>query len=250
MTRDFKWHSEKERPDLNEKVGPAFAGCWPDFIFHDNVAESTYDRIMSAFPDFQAFVCGPGGGLAGLVNSAPLGWDGTAGDLPAGWDGACLRILEDRTSGRVPDTLCALAATAARDRKSSGMSAILIETIKEIAAAAGMTKIIVPVRPLLKSEHPSIPLAEYAARKRPDGSIEDPWLRAHVNAGGIVLRVDESAMVIRHPVRLWREWTGMEFPGSGEFVIPQGHSLLRVDMESDEAVYTEGCVWVAYGLSR
>ena len=42
----------------------------------------------------------------------------------------------------------------------------------------------------------------------------------------------------------WQRWTGMSFPDSGDYVIPDGLSTLRIDRDSDQGVYVEPNVWM------
>jgi hypothetical protein len=44
----------------------------------------------------------------------------------------------------------------------------------------------------------------------------------------------------------WQTWTGMPFPSTGEYVIPDGLSTLRIDRETDFGTYTEPNVWVQH----
>jgi hypothetical protein len=46
-------------------------------------------------------------------------------------------------------------------------------------------------------------------------------------------------MVIPGTVRDWEQWADMVLPVSGEYVIPDGLNLLRVNREEDLAVYHE-----------
>lgn len=44
----------------------------------------------------------------------------------------------------------------------------------------------------------------------------------------------------------WEGWTGLALPESGEYVIPDGLSVLRVDREGDVGVYEEPNVWMRH----
>ena len=44
----------------------------------------------------------------------------------------------------------------------------------------------------------------------------------------------------------WEGWTGMAFPESGDYVIPDGLSLLRIDGQTDQGVYQEPNVWMRH----
>ncbi|MFJ3720604.1 hypothetical protein [Streptomyces sp. NPDC090057] len=44
----------------------------------------------------------------------------------------------------------------------------------------------------------------------------------------------------------WEQWTGTAFPEPGDYVVPQGLSLLHVDKDSDEGIYVEPNVWMQH----
>ncbi|MGA5877365.1 hypothetical protein ACPC3D_16345 [Streptomyces cellulosae] len=44
----------------------------------------------------------------------------------------------------------------------------------------------------------------------------------------------------------WERWTGLVLPESGDYVIPEGLTLLHIDRESDEGVYREPNVWMRH----
>ncbi len=47
-------------------------------------------------------------------------------------------------------------------------------------------------------------------------------------------------------VAQWEEWTGMRFPDSGVYVIPDGLSTLRIDLGDDSGTYVEPNVWMQH----
>jgi hypothetical protein len=44
----------------------------------------------------------------------------------------------------------------------------------------------------------------------------------------------------------WEAWTGMAFPATGEYVIPDGLSTLHIDRAADSGTYTEPNVWMRH----
>ena len=46
--------------------------------------------------------------------------------------------------------------------------------------------------------------------------------------------------------RDWEQWADMVLPVSGEYVIPDGFNLLRVNREEDLAVYHEENLWMQH----
>ena len=42
----------------------------------------------------------------------------------------------------------------------------------------------------------------------------------------------------------WRQWTRVEFPGGGDYIVPGAHVPVRV--EDGHGVYREPCVWLRH----
>ena len=47
-------------------------------------------------------------------------------------------------------------------------------------------------------------------------------------------------------VEQWETWTGLLFPSTGHYVIPDGLSPLYIDREADLGTYTEPNIWVQH----
>jgi GNAT superfamily N-acetyltransferase len=171
----------------------------------------------------------------------PTAWDGTADDLPSGWDEAFLRAYE---SGREPDVLSALAISVRPDRQSQGLARRMLEEMRGAAAAGGLRELIAPVRPTLKARYPLIPIEEYMEWRRPDGSHFDPWIRVHERVGGEILAPAPESMVMDSPVSDWEEWTGMQFPADGDYVVPE--MLAPLHVRDGRGRHVEPNVWLRH----
>ena len=44
----------------------------------------------------------------------------------------------------------------------------------------------------------------------------------------------------------WESWTGMAFPSSGDYVIPQRLAVLHVDRAANIGVYHEPNIWMRH----
>ena len=238
------WFTHAERPDLGDRTG-AWSNAWPEFVFHDDVAEQLYGRLVVDYPQHQHYLVENDVPVAGVA-SIPLVWHGEPEDLPSGWDGALqrgTRDFDDRTS---PTTLCALAAQVAPGQQNRGLSSALIERLRSSAREHGYSSLIAPVRPTVKHRYPLIPMTEYIRWRRPDGSPFDPWLRAHERLGGTVVQVADASMVVTGSVSEWERWTGLPLPGSGRHVVPGALVPVDVDRERDTGRYVEPNVWVVH----
>lgn len=64
--------------------------------------------------------------------------------------------------------------------------------------------------------------------------------------GATILGPAKRSMVVTGTVADWESWTGMVFPASGRYVIPDGLTTLTVDRENDQATYVEENLWVRH----
>lgn len=44
----------------------------------------------------------------------------------------------------------------------------------------------------------------------------------------------------------WEAWTGMAFPATGDYIIPDGLSILHIDRTANLGMYVEPNVWVRH----
>ena len=93
---------------------------------------------------------------------------------------------------------------------------------------------------------PLIPIDRYAAWRRADGLLFDPWMRVHERLGATVLKPEPRSLRITGTVAEWEEWTSMSFPESGEYWFPRALATLAVDRGSDHAEYWEPNVWMEH----
>jgi hypothetical protein len=91
-------------------------------------------------------------------------------------------------------------------------------------------------------------MADYLARRTADGSSVDPWVRTHERAGGRIVKIAPTSMVIPGTLADWRRWTGLPLAQSGAVAIEGGLSPLLVSVEQDSAVYVEPNLWIEHSV--
>lgn len=234
-----------DRPDLAEQGKQALLPGWPEFIFHDQVSAGLIDRAGEYFPRFDVRLLADGEIIAGAWAVA-LRWNGAIDCLPGGYDGALIRAVTEHESAVEPDTLCAMAASVRGDHQGSGLGARLLSELRARAGAAGLERMIAPVRPVLKSRYPLTPMASFARWTRPDGTHLDPWVRTHQRLGASILAPAPRSMVVTGTVGEWTEWTGMAFPETGRYVVPGALDLLDVDAARGHGTYAETNLWMRH----
>ncbi|MGN9809484.1 N-acetyltransferase [Micromonospora sp. BQ11] len=235
------------RPDLASAM-LAMESSWPDYIRPDPIlVHWAFDRHAA----HQLLVLGDDDRVVARAASVPLHWDGDPNTLPdTGWDEALRRCMADTANGRRLTTMCALEIAVVPGLLGRNMSGRVLRALIDHSRKAGCYDLVAPVRPSRKHLEPYVPMREYAARTRPDGLPEDPWLRVHARAGAQILHVCPVSMTVSGSLAQWRRWTGLPFDTSGPTVVPGAVSPVVVDTDQDYAVYIEPNVWVRHRLAE
>ncbi|MGH8658108.1 MAG: GNAT family N-acetyltransferase [Gammaproteobacteria bacterium] len=168
-------------------------------------------------------------------------------ELPdGGYDEVFELGVSDFDTRQTPTMLAALAIALMPKHRGRGVSETLAKALCNLARSYGFGHLVVPVRPTHKTSEPFTPMEEYVLRARPDGAPTDPWIRLHWRLGATIVKVCPSSMTMRASIPAWEKATGMAFPTSGLYPIPDALAPLRVDCERDEAVLIEPNVWMDY----
>jgi len=233
-----------DRPDLRAvRFETLSRRTFPTFMHHNQSGTRYWRRLYDEHPDYQLALV-DGGALVAELHSVPVPWDGSLEDLPPGWDDAFVRAFE---SGREPDVLCALAISVLPERQGERLSGRMLKAMREAAAAHGLRELIAPVRPTRKERYPLIEIERYVEWRRPDGSHFDPWIRLHERVGGSILGAAPESMAIEAPVADWEEWTGLELPADGDYVVPGMLAPLLV--RNGTGRHVEPNVWMRHAVA-
>jgi GNAT superfamily N-acetyltransferase len=244
--RAFEVVSLDARPEFTLAALELLAVGWPEFMQHDPVAERHQARLATELAEFQVLLLDDKDEPAALGVAIPFAWDGTLAGLPAGWDAVVTQGVADLDVGRRPTALAALSVTVAPARRGQGLSRLVIQALKDAAVRAGLGTLLAPVRPSAKSTYPLTPMERYVRWARPDGAPFDPWLRTHWRLGGEVLEVCPVSMEITAGVAAWEAWTGLAFPETGPYVVPEALVPVAIDRERDLGRYLEPNVWLRH----
>jgi len=246
---DLEIFTLRERPDLRPLVfASELQSVWPEFMRHDAAAElyfatSMFDRYL----DF-AFAGVADGKVVARAFCVPFAFN-TAGraELPdGGWDQVIRWAHDDRMKEREANTLSALEISLLPEARGGGNSLALLGAMKACAKTKGFAEVFAPVRPNQKHRQPRLSMRDYVETTGSDGLPTDPWLRAHLRAGGKLMKIAPYSMTIVGRLADWSLWTGMPFDRSGELLVAGALSPVMVSLEQDCAVYIEPNVWVRH----
>jgi hypothetical protein len=242
---DLEIVTTSDRHDLDEQARDAFRAVWPEFIFHDPISSEHIGRVETYFPQYDVLLLGAGQVVAGSWG-VPVRWDGTISTLPDGYDGALVSAVTGHQNSVPADTLCVMAAAVKADQQGSGLAGKALTALRERATAAGLERVIAPVRPALKSLYPLTPMDNFARWTRGDGLHLDPWIRSHQRLGASILAPAPRSMIITGTVAEWEDWAAMAFPETGHYVVPDALDLVAIDRERDSGTYAETNLWMRH----
>jgi len=214
---------------------------WPVFLSEDSSVKKYWQRLYQVYPEYQ-LLFRINSEYIGVANSAPIYWNGSIGNLPSGFDEAIETIIEE---DKKPNTLCGLAVVISKKYLGKGISSKIINNLKKLAKSYGYSNLILPVRPTLKSQYPTIFMDDYINWKK-DNLPFDPWLRVHLKIGGEILKVANPSMIVRGTVSDWQRWTGMHFGESNKYIIQGALNPVNIDLENDLGEYIEPNIWVLH----
>jgi GNAT superfamily N-acetyltransferase len=227
-----------ERPRLRGTL----PSLWPEFMAHDNVVQKFWPQLYDLYPDFQLWVLDREATTRkaiGYACSVPVQWNGNPSARGLDW------ALTDGVEGQ-PNALCAVVAGLLPEYRGRGIAEAILRRLGAVAAGHGLEALVAPARPTWKERYPLIPIQLYARWRRPDGLPYDPWLRTHERIGGEILASAPRSMTVVARRPQWEEWTGMNFPEDGDYVVPG--ALVPVHFKNGRGLYVEPNVWVRHAI--
>jgi hypothetical protein len=234
------------RPWSNEQLEALFSEGFPRFITADLEVKKYITRVREYFPQLDVMLVDEQEQPAATGWGVPISWSGELPDLPTSFADILRRAVEGHESGHAANTFVICGGVVHPALKGTGAATDLVRALSGTGQGLGLAHVLAPVRPTRKHLYPIFEIAEYAAWVRDDGLPFDPWLRLHVRAGGRIIAVAPAAQTMTGSVRDWEEWAGMALPATGEYVIPQGMGLLRIDLAANLGTYVEPNIWVQH----
>jgi GNAT superfamily N-acetyltransferase len=236
--------------DYRDRAGDLSEASWPEFMLHDPVANENWHELFDRFSEYQfAMLDTENDRMAAIGNSLPFYWDQPLEDLPeSGWDWVLLEAVENHENGKEPNIQSAIQINIHPDYRSQGLSAAMVQAMREIGKSKGFNYLVAPVRPNQKSQYPLIHIDDYIKWTNTEGLPFDAWLRVHARAGAKIIKPCHEAMTIPGTRAEWEEWTGLKFPQSGRYYIPGALNPLEMNLEKDEGMYIEPNVWMVHEL--
>jgi len=245
---DFTVATFKERPDLFNQQEEICGRAFPAFLYYSDTATAFWEKMISCYGNFQ-FLLLEQDQVAAVINCLPLNLDMPVETLPDdAFDWAFVKSIKDYEDGKKLNAAVGVQIIVPETYQGKGVSGAAVKALKKACSQKGLEKIIIPVRPTLKSRYPLQSMEDYMRWNRDDGLPLDPWLRVHVRCKGRIVKVCSNAVEIKGSIEQWETWTKMIFPRSGEYVVEGALCPVAIDKEQDLGRYVEPNVWVSYDL--
>lgn len=245
---NYSIYTLADRPELAGDLGRLHSIGWSKFMLFDETASVYFGELEKLFPHLQFVLLDETGKALAAGNSIPFSWDGTMEDLPAGWDDVLKRGVEEFKQGLTPDTVSAISIVIDPECRGKKLSELMVRSMKELVRSMGMEHMVAPVRPSLKHKYPLIPMDKYAYWTTSRNEPFDPWLRIHARTDAEIMGIAAESMKISGSVKDWESWTGMLFPDTGLYTVPEALVPVSIDKEADRGIYIEPNVWMKHFL--
>ncbi len=244
MSATVETMGARDRSD--DQLDQLFGDGWPAFIAADQVVKKHIDEVRRIFADLELVLLDDFDVPVAAGWAVPLRWDGDPARLPGGYSDSLVRAVAGHHQGDVPDTLVVMAAQVHPGRRGQGLAAELLTAMRRLAEQEGWARVLAPVRPTLKSRYPLTSIERFVTWTGGDDLSIDPWLRTHQRLGATIIGTAPFSQTMTGTVQEWEGWTGMLFPDSGTYVIPDGLNTLQIDLSDDSGIYVEPNVWVQH----
>ncbi len=236
-----------DRPDLWADTATITREVWPEYNLHSEDPNGYWGRLFDEFSEFQFVLYNDQEQeVIAEGHTLPCDWDGSPEGLGDGIDAMLAAAFEAREAGRSPTALCALAAEIRPRFQGGGLAKRMLDVMAELGRDASLNHLIAPVRPSFKDRYPITPIEQYLSWTRENGEPFDPWIRIHTRRGGQIVKPAPRSMRITGTVADWEEWTGMRFPGDGQYTFPAGLAPVDIDHAANRGCYWEPNVWIVH----
>ncbi len=219
---------------------------WEPVIIHSAIQKKYWNKIKDYFPAYQWYLVTPQDEVIGLANTLPLNFNDPLVDLPVrGWDWMVEQAVRQFEDSVIPNALGGLQIVVFSDYRNQGYSKKILGHLKSKFKESELDHFILPIRPILKENHPEVSMEEYLGWEV-EGQPYDPWIRLHFKEGAALVKVCANSMEVTGSKAEWLDWTGISINGDGTYCVPGGLSPIQYIESKDLGIYREPNIWISY----
>jgi hypothetical protein len=240
--------SFKERPDLYDIQDEICHKAFPIFLYGSEAAVNSWDKMIEYYEEYQLLLLYEDK-IVCVFNCMPMNLDFSDENLPEeAFNWGLEKGIKDFEDGKEIDAAMGVQIIIPKEYQGKGISSTAVVEIKSMCVKMGIRKLIIPIRPTLKSKYPINDMDNYINWKNENGLPFDPWLRVHVKQKGKIIGTCINALEIKGTVEQWEKWTNMKFPTSGMYVVEGALCPININRENNLGTYNEPNVWVSYEI--
>ena len=237
----------KERPDLYNMQNDICGKAFPAFLYHSEIAAKYWEEMMKYYKEYQLLLL-EGDQIIAIINCIPMNLDISDEELPdEAFNWGIEKGIKDFEAGKELNAVLGVQIVIPEEYQGKGISSIAADELKNMCVKMKIKRLIIPIRPTLKSKYPITDIDNYIKWKNKDGLPFDPWLRVHVRKNAKIISACKRAVEIKGTVKQWEAWTKMKLPESGEYIVEGALCPVVIDRENDIGTYSEPNVWISYG---
>lgn len=215
----YKVVTFKERPDLYDLQKQICGKAFPEFLYYSEIAAKTWEKMIAYFEEYQLLLLHEERIMA-VINCMPMNLDIPDNELPEeAFNWGMEKGIKDFEAGKKINAALGIQIIIPAEYQGKGLSSIAAQELKNMCIRMGIKRLIIPIRPTLKSKYPINDIDKYIKWKNKDGLPFDPWLRVHVRKNAKIINACKKAVEINGTVNQWETWTNMKFPESGKYVV-------------------------------
>ncbi len=243
---NYKIVNFKERPDLYDLQDDICGKAFPVFLYYSEIADRYWDKMVTYYKEYQLLLLDEDKIIA-VINCIPMNLDIPDEALPEeAFNWGFEKGIKDFEAGKKINAVMGVQIVIPEECRGKGISSIAVQELKNMCAKMGIKRLVIPIRPTLKSKYPLNDIDNYIKWKNKDGLPFDPWLRVHVRKKAKIIKVCRKAVEIKAAVKEWEAWTKMKFPESGAYVVEGALCPVVIDRENNLGTYIEPNVWISY----
>lgn len=243
---NYKVVTFKERPDLYDLQEHICGKAFPEFLYYSEIAAKTWEKMIAYFKEYQLLLLHEEQ-IVAVINCMPMNLDIPDNELPEeAFNWGMEKGIKDFEAGKKMNAALGIQIIIPAEFQGKGLSSIATQELKNMCIKMGIKRLIIPIRPTLKSKYPINDIDKYIKWKNKDGLPFDPWLRVHVRKNAKIINACKKAVEIKGTVNQWETWTNMKFPESGKYVVEGALCPVVINRKKNLGTYIEPNVWVSY----
>lgn len=239
-----------EKPELADQVMALMQKTWPKFILNDPLGSQYWIELYLHFPDFQLlYMNTQTNEIYAIANSIPAHLNIEPHQLSdRGWHWCIEKGFDDFHAHRSLNTQFPLAVTVPLKYQAAKLGGFMVRQMKAVGLARKFKYFLAPLRPNQKAHYPLSSFENYVSWRRSDGLPFDAWMRAHWRIGARPIKPCHKSLVIEGSVSDWEDWSGLELPQSGQYIVPGALMPVKINIEDDLGVYEEPNLWMQHPM--